>query len=160
MVFRFSFVQFTDMRPIHFPLLLVLGAALLAGGCDSVGGAMAERFAPAPVVRTFEAKPERAFAAATAALEAMGYTIRSARPKTGVIEAAGRLAIDDSFRSTDQHSCRVEITATPDGAAVVRLEVRESSEERTNAGAMRQSERVLPLGGTHERFFSELQSRL
>jgi hypothetical protein len=140
--------------------VLALAAALFVGGCDSVGSPLAERFSPAPVVRTFEATPERAFAAAKGALEAMGYTIRSARVKTGVIEATGRLAIDDSFRSSDQHSCRVEITPTPDGAAVVRLEVREAAEERTNAGAMRQSERVLPQGGTHERFFAELQSRL
>ena len=140
--------------------VLALGAALFLAGCESMGDSLAERFSPAPVVRTFEAPPERAFVAAKGALEDMGYTIRHARAKTGVIEATGLLAIDDSFRSSDQHLCRVEITPTPDGAALVRLEVREASEERTNAGAMRQSERVLPLGGTHERFFAELQSRL
>lgn len=139
---------------------LAVLAALMLGGCESVGGSLAERFSPAPVVRTFEAPPERAFVAAKAALETMGYTIRSARPKRGVIEATGRVTVDDSFRSSDQYSCQVEITPTPDGAAVVRLEVREASEERTNAGAMRQSERVLPQGGTHARFFEELQSRL
>ena len=149
------------MKLKHFSLGLGVVAALFLGGCESVGGSLSERFSPAPVVRTFEAPPERAFAAARGALEAMGYIIRSARPKSGVIEATGRLALDDSFRSADQHSCRVEITATPDGvAAVVRLEVREASEERTNAGAMRQSERVLPQGGTHLRFFEELQRRL
>ncbi|MBK8479047.1 MAG: hypothetical protein IPL39_23020 [Opitutaceae bacterium] len=141
------------------PALAVL-VALLLGGCESVGGSLAARFSPVPVVRTFEAPPERAFVAAKAALETMGYTIRSARPKSGVIEATGRVAIDDSFRSSDQYSCRVEVTSTPDGAAVVRLEVREASEERTNAGAMRQTERVIPNGGTHERFFEELQRRL
>lgn len=139
---------------------LAVFAALLLGGCESVGGSLAARFSPVPVVRTFEAPPERVFVAAKAALETMGYTIRSARPKRGVIEATGRVAIDDSFRSSGQYLCQVEITPTPDGAAVVRLEVREASEERTNAGAMRQAERVIPNGGTHERFFEELQRRL
>lgn len=140
--------------------LLAVFTALLLGGCEAVGGSLVERFNPSPVVRTFESTPERAFTAAVGALESMGYTIRSSRPKRGVIEAAGRLHLADSFRSSDQHSCRVVISATPDGAAVVRLEVRESSEERTNAGAMRQTERAVPQGGTHARFFEELQHRL
>jgi hypothetical protein len=148
------------MKPKLVCSVLALVVASFMGGCESMGDSLAERFSPAPVVRTFEAAPEHAFAAAKGALEAMGYTIRHARVKTGVIEATGRLSIDDSFRSSDQHLCRVDITPTPDGAALVRLEVREASEERTNAGAMRQSERVLPFGGTHERFFAELQSRL
>ena len=141
--------------------LLAVFTALLLAGCESLGDSLAERFTPPPpVVRTLEASPDRVFTAATAALEAMGYTIRSARPKTGVIEASGRLFLADSFRAANQHSCRLEITATPDGAAVVRLEVREASEERTNAGAMRQAERIVPEGGTHKRFFEELQGRL
>jgi hypothetical protein len=140
--------------------LPALLAALLLGGCQSMGGSLAERFNPAPVVRTFEAPQDRVFVAAKAALEALGYTVRSALPKRGVIEASGRLFLDNSFRSSDQLSCRVEITPTLEGPVAVRLEVRKASEERTAAGAMSQSERVLPQGATHDRFFEELQRRL
>lgn len=142
-----------------FSVLALLAAVLLAG-CHSMGGSLSERFNPAPVVRTFEAPQDRVFVAAKAALEAMGYTVRSALPTRGVIEASGRIFQDNSFRSTDQHSCRVEITSTREGAVTVRLEVRKASEERTAAGAMSQSERVVPEGGTHARFFEELQGRL
>ncbi len=148
------------MNTKSLSLVLALGAAFFVAGCDTIGEPLAERFNPPPVKRIVEAAPDRAFSAAVASLKEMGYVIRTAKAKTGLIEAYGRLGIDDSFRSTNQHNCRVTITATPDGAAEVRIEVREQLEERTGAGAMRQSEQTLPFGGIHQRFYDELQSRL
>ncbi len=141
-------------------LLLALAAALFTGGCETVGEPFAQRFSQPAVHRVIEAKPERAFAAAVASLRGMGYTIRRAKAKDGVIEAYGRLGIDDSFRSSNQHNCTAATTETPDGAADVRFEVREQVEERTGAGLMRQSEQTLPFGGIHQHFYDELQRRL
>lgn len=139
---------------------LAASAMLLTAGCDTIGDPLAARFNPAPVERVVEAPAAKVFEAAVASLRAMGYTIRSARARTGEIEAYGRLGIDDGFRSSSQHNIRVRISGTDDGAARVGLEVREQAEERTGAGAYRQSEQTLPPGGIHERFFAELQSRL
>ncbi len=154
------------MPEIHFmktkslTLLLALGAAVFLGGCDTIGEPLSRRFNPPPVKEVVEAPANRVFDAAVAALREMGYTIRSAKPKQGLIEAYGRLGIDDAFRASNQHNCKVTIVATPDGAADVQIEVREQVEERTGAGLMRQSEQVLPRGGVHQRFFDELRSRL
>jgi hypothetical protein len=141
-------------------LVFALGAAFPFVGCDSIGEPIAERFNHPPVKRAFEAPTEKVFAAAVASLREMGYTIRAAKEKTGTIEAYGRLGIDDSFRTSNQHNCRVTINALPDGSSDVQIEVREQVEERTGAGAYRQSEQVLPFGGIHQRFFDEIQSRL
>ena len=148
------------MRTKLFPLVFALAAIVFTAGCDTVGEPLAARFNRPPVQRTFEAPAEKVFPAAVAALREMGYTIRSARAKSGTIEAYGRLGIDDSFRSSNQHNCRVTISDLPDGSADVQLEVREQVEERTTAGGYRQSEQELPFGGIHQRFFDELQSRL
>jgi hypothetical protein len=141
-------------------LVLALGAAFPFAGCDTIGEPIAERFNHPPVKQVFEAPTAKVFAASVASLREMGYTIRSAKEKQGTIEAYGRLGIDDSFRTSSQHNCRVTINALPDGSSDVQLEVREQVEERTGAGGMRQSEQVLPLGGVHQRFFEEVQSRL
>lgn len=142
-------------------LVLALAAGFVVTGCDSIGEPLAARFNHPPVKRVFEAPPAKVFPAAVAALREMGYVIASAKEKAGTIEAYGRLGIDDSFRASSQHNCRVTITPTPDGAACdVEIEVREQVEERTGAGGMRQSEQVLPLGGIHQRFFDEVQRRL
>ncbi len=148
------------MNTKFLSLLLAIGAAVLLGGCDTIGEPLGRRFNPPPVQEIVEAPAERVFDAAVAALREMGYTIRSAKPKQGLIEAYGRLGIDDAFRSSNQHNCKVTIVATPDGAADVQLEVREQVEERTGAGQMRQSEQILPRGGVHERFYAEVRSRL
>lgn len=148
------------MKSKLLSLGLALGAVFFLGGCDTIGEPLAERFSPPPVKRVVEAPPARVFDAAVAALREMGYTIRSAKAKEGMIEAYGRLGIDDSFRSSSQRNCRVWITATPDGASDVRIEVREQVEEKTGAGAMRQSEQTLPFGGVHQHFYDQLQSRL
>ena len=141
-------------------LVLALGAAFPFAGCDTIGEPLTERFNRPMVAQTFEAPAAKVFDAAVASLRAMGYTIRTAKGSAGVIEAYGRLGIDDSFRASNQHNCRVTIAATPDGAAEVQIEVREQVEERSGAGIMRQSEQVLPRGGVHERFFAEVQARL
>ena len=148
------------MKSQFLALSLALGAAFLLAGCDTIGEPLGERFNRPPVTQVFAAPAPEVFDAAVASLRAMGYTLRSAKAAAGVIEAYGRLGIDDSFRESSQHNCRVTITETPDGAADVRIEVREQMEERTGAGLMRQSERVLPRGGVHERFFAEVQARL
>lgn len=148
------------MKTKLLSLVFALGAILFTAGCDTIGEPLAERFNRPPVKHTFEAPEAKVFTAAVASLREMGYTIRSAKAKTGTIEAYGRLGIDDSFRSSNQHNCRVTIAALPDGSADVQFEVREQVEERTTAGSYRQSEQVLPFGGIHQRFFDELQSRL
>lgn len=149
-----------SMNTKSISLALALGAAFLLGGCDTIGEPLADRFSPPPVTRIVEAPPARVFDAAVASLRSMGFTIRSAHAKAGTVEAYGRIGIDDSFRASSQRNCRVRIAATPDGAADVQFEVREQVEERTGAGAMRQSEQTLPFGGLHQRFFDEVQSRL
>ncbi len=141
-------------------LLLALGAAFLMAGCDTIGEPLSERFSPPPVKRVVEAPAARVFAAAKEALVAMGYRIGASSPKSGRLEAYGRLMVDDGFRASTQHNCRVTIVELPDGACDVQFEVREQMEERTGAGAMRQSEQTLPWGGVHERFFAEVQARL
>ncbi|MFT3829195.1 MAG: hypothetical protein QM691_05745 [Opitutaceae bacterium] len=141
-------------------LVFALGAVLCTTGCDTVGEPLAERLSRPPVKRSFEAPEAKVFTAAVASLREMGYAIRSTKAKSGTIEAYGRLGIDDSFRSSNQHNCRVTIAALPDGSVEVQFEVREQVEERTTAGGYRQSEQVLPFGGIHQRFFDELQSRL
>lgn len=148
------------MKTRVLPVTLVLGAVCLVSGCSSLGEPLAERFHRPPVVQSFAASPETVFAAATESLRAMGYTIRTARAATGEIEAYGSVGIDDGFQSANQRNCRVRVVPLPDGSVDVQLEVREQMEERTNAGMARQSERVLPQGGVHERFFAELQHRL
>lgn len=139
---------------------LALGAAWAFSGCGSIGEPLAERFHRPPVVQSFTAPADKVFAAARDALQAMGYTIRTAHPQTGEIEAFGAVGIDDRFRSADQRNCRVRVVPLPDGSVDVRLEVREQMEERTASGMARQSERVLPQGAIHDHFFAELQRRL
>ena len=141
-------------------LALALGATFPFAGCDTIGEPIAARFNHPPVKQVFEAPTPQVFAAAVASLREMGYTIRSAKEKLGTIEAYGRLGIDDSFRTSNQHNCRVTINALPDGSSDVQIEVREQVEERTGAGGYRQSEQVLPVGGVHQRFFEEVRSRL
>lgn len=142
-------------------LVCALGAMLATAGCDSVGQPIAERFAtPPPVKQIVEAPSAKVFPAAVAALREMGYTIRRAKEKDGVIEAYGRIDLDDSFRSSSQHNCKVVISVLPDGACDVQFEVRDQVEERTGAGGMYQNEKVRPYGGIHERFYDELRRRL
>jgi hypothetical protein len=144
-----------------FPLVCALGALLATAGCDSVGQPLSERFATPPAVKqVVEAPSAKVFPAAVAALREMGYTIRRAKEKDGEIEAYGRIGLDDSFRSSSQHNCKVVISVLPDGACDVQLEVRDQVEERTGAGGMYQNEKVRPYGGIHERFYDELRRRL
>ena len=149
------------MKTRLLSLVCAIGALLATAGCDSVGQPIAARFAaPPPVTQVVEAPSTKVFPAAVAALREMGYTIRRAKEKEGVIEAYGRIDLDDSFRSSSQHNCKVVITVLPDGACDVQLEVRDQVEERTGAGGMFQSEKVRPYGGIHERFYDELRRRL
>ncbi len=145
----------------RFPsLVLALVALLFTAGCETIGEPLATRFDRPPVERVYEAPETRVFEAAVAALKEMGYTIRSARPRTGEIEAYGRLGIDDSFSASSQHNCRARVLETAEGVTKVEFEVRRQVEERTGAGLYRQSEQEMPEGGIHERFFLELESRL
>ena len=149
------------MNTRFISLALALGALLATAGCDSIGQPLSERFAtPPPVTQVVEAPAEKVFPAAVAALREMGYTVRTEKQKLGLIEAYGRIALDDSFRSSSQHNCKVLIIVLPDGACDVQFEVRDQVEERTGAGGMYRNEKVRPFGGIHERFYDELRSRL
>jgi len=148
------------MKTRILTLVLALGAVLFVAGCDTVGEPLARRFNPTPVKQVVEAPIEKVFPAAVAALKEMGYKIRRATQKEGVIEAYGRLDIDDSFRSSSQHNCRVVITALLDGSCDVQIEVRDQVEEHTGAGGLRQTEQVRPFGGIHQRFYDEVHRRL
>lgn len=148
------------MNTRFLSLVLALGAAVFTGGCDTIVQPVAARFDRPPVERVYEAPESRVFEAAVAGLKEMGYVIRAARPRVGVIEAFGRSSIDDSFSSSMQYNCRVRVMETADGVTKVALEVRQQVEERTGAGQFRQSERELPESGIHLRFFTEIESRL
>lgn len=148
------------MKTRFLSLSLALGAVLFTAGCDTIGEPLAARFDRPAVERMFEAPESRVFEAAVAALKEMGYTIRSARARSGEIEAYGRLGINDRFNASSQHNCRVRVLETAEGLTKVEFEVRQQVEERTGAGQYRQSEQELPEGGIHERFFLEIETRL
>ena len=148
------------MQTNRYLLSFVLVGALALAGCQSVNESVRAHFTQAPVVRTIEADRDRTFKAALAALKAMNYTVARARAKEGVIEATGRIHAADNLRSAQQYTLHIEIEATADGWAEVKVEARELVEEQTAGGAMIRSERPIPQGTPHNRFFDELQRRL
>jgi hypothetical protein len=121
---------------------------------------VAAHFSKAPVVRTFETTPERVFPAATAALKEMNYTIRRSRVREGLIEATGRIDQGSSLHSARQFLLQIQIEALPDGTTRVQVEARELFEEENTSGEVRHSERIVPEGSPHLRFFEELKRHL
>jgi len=141
-------------------LSLSLLVAVVLTGCQSVSNSVNAHFTQAPVVRTVEADRDRTFHAALAALKAMNYTVNRSRAREGLIEATGRIYADSNLRSAQQYTLHIEIEATADGRADVKVEARELVEEQRAGGSMMRSERPIPQGTPHNRFFDELLRRL
>jgi uncharacterized protein YndB with AHSA1/START domain len=148
------------MNLSRYLLSVSLLSMALFGGCQAVSDSMSSHFNAAPVERTIAAPRERTFQAALEALKAMSYTVQRSRAKEGLIDATGKIATESGFRTAQQYTVHIEIEATADGQSLVRMAARELSEEQTASGTVNRSDRPIPLGAPHHRFFDELQRHL
>lgn len=112
---------------------LLIVAALVLTGCDTMPGQGGGRLGPPPVkTRTFQADPRAVYDAARVALAQMEFRVTGGGPAQGRIEAVSGLSTRDSLPGARQVILSIRITQLDDGGSEVSADFKEAIEQSSD----------------------------
>lgn len=117
-------------------IFLLLVAALVAAGCDSVPERVSKRFAaPVPQERILEVEEAKVFPAVQESLGRLRYQITRAAQAQGIVNGHSRLLPTETFGRAGQYVLEVRLRALDGGATSLSAVLYEVSEGELKAGA-------------------------